>query len=326
MNYLRTLVLKSWTCYHIGINKLTYLRALVLDSCTDSAYIFAIQYLKHLRYLHVTNCDSLIGQNKEFENSICHLYSLEKLIISTCRKEFSTESCKLFSLRYLHLSVRFFDWSFHPFSQFYNLETLCLQSCDSIAELPLCIGYLMKLRRLQLAQIPKITILNHYSFPCQKCENESKFRAVIFPSLEELELDGLCDLQYLWELEDSDYPKMQRVTIKNCYKLRRVPYFGSVRNLEIWNLSLTCLQLSACNEPSQLQSLDIRDCPNLKSLYGLKNLRCLGSLYIAHCPELIVFHKERLPCRPQHVFIDDCPGLKKWCDEQEFYYQVLCCS
>jgi hypothetical protein len=125
---------------------------------------------------------------------------------------------------------------------------------------------------------------------------------------------------------DSNCPKLQSITIKNCYKLRRVPYFGSVRNLIIENLGLSVLQLSDYNEPSQLQTLDIRYCPNLKSLIGLKHLCCLGSLYIAYCPELVAFHNDKLPFRPQHVFVDECPGLKEWCDEQELYYQVLCRS
>jgi hypothetical protein len=38
----------------------------------------------------------------------------------------------------------------------YNLGTLCLQNCDSIAELPLCIGNLIKLKCLRLVQISKI--------------------------------------------------------------------------------------------------------------------------------------------------------------------------
>lgn len=86
--------------------------------------------------------------------------------------------------------------------------------------------------------------------------------------------------------------------------------------------ALTDLQLSVYNEPSHLHVLDIKYCQDLKSLVGLKNLCSLGSLYIAHCPKLVVFRKEKLSFRPQHVFIDDCPGLVEWCDEQELCYQV----
>lgn len=41
MNYLRTLVLKQFTFYHIGLYKFTYLRAPELDSCKDSGCISA---------------------------------------------------------------------------------------------------------------------------------------------------------------------------------------------------------------------------------------------------------------------------------------------
>ncbi|TVU24739.1 hypothetical protein EJB05_27193, partial [Eragrostis curvula] len=55
---------------------------------------------------------------------------------------------------------------------------------------------------------------------------------------------------------------------------------------------------------------------------GLRNLCSLGSLYIARCAKLTVFCKEKLPCKPHHVLIDDCPGLMEWCFEQKLYYQV----
>ncbi|CAL4987627.1 unnamed protein product [Urochloa decumbens] len=323
MNYLRTLVLKECTFYCIGIYEFTYLRALVLDSCKDRGCISATRYLKLLRYLHVSNCDSMVGKNLEqLTESICHLYSLEKLIVSTCLKEFSMKSCNLFSLRYLQLSVQFNDWSLHPFCQFYNLDTLCLQNCNGTAQLPICIGNLMNLRRLQLVQISRIKKLNHYCFKCHSDNNKCELKKVIFPALEELELDGLGDLQEWCKLQDSDYPKLQKVTIRNCYNLRRIPYFSSVRNLIVTNSALTDLQLSVYNEPSQLHFLDIKDCQDLKSLMGLKKLCSLGSLYIARCPKLIVFRTEKLPFRPQHALINDCPGLMEWCDEQELCYQV----
>jgi hypothetical protein len=323
MNYLRTLVLKQCTFYHIGVYEFTYLRALILDSCKDSACISATRYLKLLRYLQVTKCDSMIGKDlKHLTESICHLYSLEKLIVSTHRKEFSMKSCNLLSLRYLQLSIQYNDWSLYPFCQFYKLDTLSLQNCNSTAELPICIGNLKNLRRLQLVQISKIKNLNQYCFQCHSNNNRCELTKVIFPALEEIELDGLPDLQEWCKLQDSDFPKMQSITIRNCYKLRRIPYFCSVRNLIIAKSALTYLQLSVYNEPSQLNFLDIKDCQDLKSLMGLTNLYSLGSLYITHCPQLIVFHKEKLPFRPQHVLIDNCPGLMEWCDDQELCYLV----
>ncbi|CAM0152078.1 unnamed protein product [Urochloa decumbens] len=323
MNCLRTLVLEECTFNRIGIYEFTYLRALVLDSCKDSGCITATRYLKLLRYLHVSNCDSMVGKNlKHLTESICHLYSLEKLIVSTSWREFSMKCCNLFSLRYLQFSVRFSDWSLHPFCQFYNLDTLSLQKCNSTAELPICIGNLVNLRRLQLVQISTIKKLNHYCFQCHSDNNKCELKEALFPALEEIELDGLRDLQEWCKLQDSDYPKLQSVTIRNCYNLRRIPYFSSVRNLIITNSALTDLQLSIYNESSQLHFLDIKDCQDLKYLMGLKNLCSLGSIYIARCPKLIVFREEKLHFRPQHALINDCPGLMEWCDEQELFYQV----
>ncbi|AQK58365.1 Blight resistance protein RGA1-like protein [Zea mays] len=321
IDYLRTLILKQCTFYNIGIY--TYLRALILYSCKDSGCIAAIQYLKLLRYLNIRNCDSLTGKNlNHLTQSICHLYSLEKLIVSTCWKEFSIQSCHLFSLRYLQLSVQFNDWSQHPLCHFHNLDTLCLQNCHSIAELPTGIGNLMNLRCLKLIGISEIKKLNHDSLLCQCNNNKCQLMKAIFPALMELELDSLCELQDWCKFQDSDCPKMQSITVRNCNKLRRIPYFGSVRSLMIINSALIGLQLSASNEPSQLQTLDISYCENLESLLGLENLCSLGSLYIAHCPKLFVLRQEKLLFRPQNILIDDCPGLIEWCDEQELYYHV----
>ncbi|KAL6654127.1 hypothetical protein ACP70R_007592 [Stipagrostis hirtigluma subsp. patula] len=261
MSYLRTLLLKCCNCeLPIDIQRFTYLRALVLDSCKDRGCISAIRNLKHLRYLQVTNC-------------YCN-----------------------------------------------NLKNLMESNCGSIRELPLFIGNLRNLRCLQLDQISNIKQFNHDSFRCQT--NNNNGQEVIFPALEDLQFDGLCDLQDWCGVQDSDCPKIQSITIRNCSKLRRIPYFGSVRKLTISKLVLTDLQLATNDAPSQLQILDIRDCQNLASLIGLKYLCCLGSLYITHCPELSVSYEEKLPYKPQHVFVDDCLLLKNWCDEQELYYQT----
>jgi len=322
MNCLRTLILKH-TFHHIGIYNFTYLRAFILYSCKDSGFISAIRNLKLLRYLNVSNCDSLTGKNlRHLTESICHLYSLEKLIVSTCWKEFSLQSCHLFSLRYLQLSVQFNDWSQHPLCHFHNLDTLCLGNCHSIAELPICIGNLMNLRCLQLIGISEIKKLNHDSLRCQCNNNKCQLTKVRFPALMELELDSLCELQDWCKSQDSDCPKMQSITVRNCNKLRRIPYFGSVRNLVIIKSAVIALHLSASNEPSQLQTLDINYCENLESLLGLENLCSLGSLYIAHCPKLTVLRQEKLLFRPQNILINDCPGLIEWCDEQDLYYQA----
>ena len=151
---------------------------------------------------------------------------------------------------------------------------------------------------------------------------ESEKTCNLNKALEKLEFDGLHDLESWCGVQDSDYPKLQNITIRNCCKLRRIPYFGSVKKLILSNLALTDLQLSVHNAQSQLQILDIRYCENMTSLMGLKALCSLGSLYIAHCPDLIVSPKVNLPYKPHLVFIDECPGLIEWCGEQGFHYQV----
>uniref|UniRef100_A0A0A9H5A8 Uncharacterized protein n=1 Tax=Arundo donax TaxID=35708 RepID=A0A0A9H5A8_ARUDO len=327
-DHVRNLKLYDSSFRIIGVYKFKYLRALVLKFSLCLHSIYGIRNLKHLRYLHVNvSCfherrrQRICNTLKRLPETICHLYSLEKLIISIVQ-EFSIKSCNLISLRYLHLSFQFNDWSPLQLSELYNLDTLCLRSCGAITELPLCIGNLVNLRRLNLSKIPNIKKLNHDSFRWQNNNNKFYLRKVVFPALEELECDNLYDVRDWCGVQASDCPKIQSITIRNCYKLRRIPYFASVRELILSNLAITDLQLSVYNVPSQLQTLDIRDCQNLNSLMGLENLCSLGSLYIARCPELVFSRKKKLLYKPHHVFIDDCFGLMEWCDEQKLHYQV----
>lgn len=320
LKYLRTFVLKYWNCdFRLDIHRFIYLRALVLHSIKDSGCISAIRYLKHLRYLNVTNCDPMICKNlKNMTDSVCNLYSLEKLIVSTCCQEFSMEACKIFNLRYLHLSVQ----SLHPFSNLCNLDTLFLQNCSRLREIPSFIGNLMNLRRFKLVQMSKIEKFNHNSFRYQTNNSKLQLEQVAFPSLEELEFEGLNNLQDWCGVQDSDCPKLQSITIRNCNRLRRIPYFGSAKKLILSKLTVTDVKLSLGTAQSQLQSLDIRDCHCLRSLIGLKYLLSLGSLYISCCPELSVFRNEKLLNKPQHFVIHNCLLMKEWCDEQNLYYQV----
>lgn len=334
LDNLRTLVLESieFVTDNIGIHKFAYLRVLILGCRLFSGSISCIQNLKHLRYLCVychaikRNLELLQRGNTKpelFLGTICNLYSLEKLVISTFGTQLCIKSCDLVSLRYLHLSVNSNCFSFLRFCELYNLDTLCLHRCYNITELHICIGNLKKLRHLKLSQNAVIK-LNHDSFQCHNNNNKCQQMEVAFPALEELEFDRLRSLQDWCELQDSDCPKLQNITIRNCYKLRRIPYFGSVRKLMLSKLALTDLQLSVHSAPSQLQILDIRDCQSLNSLVGLECLCSLGSLYIANCPDLIVPPKMKLPCKPHYIFIDECLGLMEWCVIQDFYYQVLC--
>jgi hypothetical protein len=253
---LCTLVLVSFDFVtfsdYIGTHKFAYLRVLVLGCSLLSGSISCIQNLKHLRYLCL--CPRAIKPNLElskrgntkpdfFPETICNLYSLEKLIIVTSDTQLCIKSCDLVSLRYLHLSVHSNCFPFLRFCDLYNLDTLCLDRCYGITELHICIGNLKKLRRLQLSEIAVIK-LNHDSFQCQNNNNKCQQMEVTFPALEELKFDGLFALRDWCGLQDSDCPKLQNITIRNCYKLRRIPYFGSVRKLILSKLALTNLQLS----------------------------------------------------------------------------------
>ncbi|XP_006644236.1 putative disease resistance protein RGA3 isoform X2 [Oryza brachyantha] len=316
---LQTLVLNC--CFSASFNELSsfvYLRALVLNSNQDvTNMIGSIGNLKHLRYLSL-NC-----YLQELPESVSRLYSLETLVISNLRTLRATNFHNLVSLRSLHVYFEFLDGSLDQICKLDMLDTVCLKRCSNITYLPLHVGSLIKLQRLQLIEIPNIRILDNASFKYRRINSITRHPEATFPSLEELELIKLCKLEDWYGIQHSDCPKLQRLTIRNCVKLRTVPCFVSLRKLVISNCALTILPFSVGNIPSKLQTIDIRDCTYLSTLVGLQNLSYLISLYIARCPRLLIPPSENMLCKPHNAFIADCPKLKQWCEKHEFnYFQV----
>ncbi|XP_015622262.1 putative disease resistance protein RGA3 isoform X2 [Oryza sativa Japonica Group] len=321
---VRTLVLnccfrcyKKHSGYFMELSSFMYLRSLILNSNHDvSGMVYSIGNLRHLRYLSL-NC-----KMRELPESVCRLHSLETLIISSLRILKSSNFQNLFSLRCLHVSFDFMDGSLDQFSDLYCLGTLCLKHCCNITYLPLHIRSLLNLQHLQLVGISNIRRLDHASFRYNK-SNSTWQPDALFPSLESLELENLCNLEDLCGLQNSDCSKLQSLTVRNCSKLSRIPCFTSLRNLVISKSVVKIIQFSLGNMPSNLQTIDIRDCFHLSTLVGLQNLSCLMSLYISHCPQLLILPSENMPCKPCHAFVADCPKLKQWCEKHEFnYFQV----
>lgn len=317
---LQTLVLNC--CFSASFHELSsfvYLRALVLNSNQDvTNMICSIGNLKHLRYLSL-NC-----YLQELPESVSRLYSLETLVISNLRILRATNFHNLVSLKSLHVYFEFLDGSLDQFCKLDMLDTLCLKRCSNLTYLPLHVGSLSNLQRLKLIGIPNIRNLDHASFKYRRNNSIKRYREATFPSLEELELEKLCKLEDWYGIQHSDCPKLQRLTIKDCTKLRTVPCFVALKRLVISNCALTSLQFSVGNVTSNLQTIDIRDCLCLSTLVGLQNLSFLMSLYIARCPRLLILPSESMICKPHDIFIADCPKLKQWCEYHEFKYFQVC--
>ena len=67
--------------------------------------------------------------------------------------------------------------------------------------------------------------------------------------------------------------------------------------------------------PSTLTFLSIESFPNLKLLdsKGLQHLTSLETLEIERCEKLKYLPKQGLPSSLSHLYINDCPTLKKRC-------------
>lgn len=157
--------------------------------------------------------------------------------------------------------------------------------------MPLCIGHLTSLKKLELSNLPDLCML-----------------------------EGLPSLQ-LHELKLVLVPKLSTKYISHCRVEKSLTVSSSVMlndMLQTEGFAIPAqLTLESCNEPfilidclSSIQHLCFMGC-GIQSLPSLKDLSCLESLKFRWCPNLLSL--PALPTSIRRIRVRDCELLKKSC-------------
>ncbi|XP_077216345.1 putative disease resistance protein RGA3 [Tasmannia lanceolata] len=194
-----------------------------------------------------------------------------------------------------------------------NLNTVSLVQCLNCQQLP------------PLGQLPSLKKLQIYGMDGLK-HIEGEFiggsNKVIkgFPSLEELELVDMPNLEEWCGAREGDMPCLGTLIISNCPKLQRFPHLPSINNLVLRDCNEMVLASVPCL--TTLKSLQIRSIEGLISLPPgfLQPLTALEKLAVSLCNELVSWPKEvglhDLPSL-QYLRIEWCPKLESLGDDEE---------
>ncbi|CAL5381766.1 unnamed protein product [Camellia sinensis] len=153
-----------------------------------------------------------------------------------------------------------------------SLETLSLAGCDALKSMPL--GFFPKLRSLEIQYCT--------NFESLSVQNRDRLGLQNLTSLESLLLNGLSDNMVSFPRGGLPLPNLTNFSIWCCYKLKSLP-----EGMHTLLPSLKSLELSDCPEiesfpegglPSNLSSLEIRNCSKLTARRREWNLQRLPSL------------------------------------------------
>uniref|UniRef100_A0A5B6YHB8 Putative disease resistance protein RGA3 n=2 Tax=Davidia involucrata TaxID=16924 RepID=A0A5B6YHB8_DAVIN len=270
------------------ISRFKCLRLLMLgDSCFE-ALPSSISHLKHLRYLDLTNNQSI----KSFPNSVCKLQSLQTLLFLNCMKleNLPRDFGDLISLRYLKLTTR----------------QKCLPAKG--------IGSLSSLRFLQIAHCGNLESLFDDGMQCH-----TTLRTLIIHNCERLVSlsQGLRCLTALENLEIFNCEKLNLMDIREDEDIQ--VGLRSLRSLVIGEVPKLValpgwLQVAA----HTLKYIRIEDCHNFTTLpEWLEDLKSLQKLWIYGSPKLTSLPERmhRLTTL-REIHISECPELIGRCEPE----------
>ncbi|KAK3194408.1 hypothetical protein Dsin_025718 [Dipteronia sinensis] len=139
------------------------------------------------------------------------------------------------------------------------LTTVRLYECRKWRKFP-PYGQLPSLKYLE------IDINDEVEYMGQEFSGEGEVKG--FPSLEELRISGMSNLEEWVSVGENEYPRLKKLTIHNCDKLRTMPHKLS---------GVTTLKLSCCEQLNALPML-----PNIREL----ELTCCGENVLNSLPQL----------------------------------------
>ena len=189
-----------------------------------------------------------------------------------------------------------------------SLQILCIYGCPNLVSFP-SVGL----------PIPNLKTLHIVG--CKKLKSLPQGMHTLLTSLQDL---YITDCPEIDSLPEGGLPTtLYDLLIHNCCKLMACRTEWCLHSLPV----LRRLLIGGSDEerlesfpeawflPSTLTVLEIYDFPNLKLLdsKGLQHLNSLETLEIGRCEKLKYLPKQRLPSSLSHLYINDCPTLKKRC-------------
>ncbi|XP_059440800.1 putative disease resistance protein RGA3 [Corylus avellana] len=228
-----------------------------------------------------------------------------------------------------YVGSKFPSWLMN--SSLTNLVELSMVKCQRCAQLP----PLGKLPALEVLRIDGIDATMYFSN-----DSSGASRVADFVSLKRLSLKDMPNLLGWSSVEGRDLlPCLKELIVEFCPKLTNLPYLPSIESLELNDcsneilatvtkmsslsnalfsgfLELIYLPQGLLRNKKHLLSLEIRDCPKLRSFSGeLDSLSALQSFRISNCPELESLSELGSLKSLKSLFIDRCHNLGSFAEE-----------
>ncbi|MBA0794112.1 hypothetical protein Gohar_018470 [Gossypium harknessii] len=260
------------------------LRMLDLSESTLQVLPKWIGYLKHLRFLDLSNCPSI----KKLPNSLCELHKLQTLNFHGCGQieELPKYMRYMVSLNFLSLTTQQQDPGGNGLQHLKSLQLLVIYGCPNLKYLFQEIQELTSLNTLVIAACKNLV-----SLPLG-LENLTALQSLIIADCEQLDLSRTQGFQ---EKVEEDGFSLLSLGIVNLPKLGALPQ---------WLLR---------GSANTLKNLTIADCVNLTTSVQWQNLTSLEKLAIIHCPQLssLPNNMQRL----KQLKIEYCPVLSQRCQQ-----------
>ncbi|XP_022746496.1 disease resistance protein TAO1-like [Durio zibethinus] len=217
-----------------------------------------------------------------------------------------------------------------------TIRKLTIWDCERLEKLSTTLHYISSLRVLELWYCPNlISLSNNYSPSNLKILDIGCCRNIqcLFEEGENVNIGSVClleqlnisDCASLISLSKYNLPSnLKSLEIFDCENLRCLleegenVNLGSICLLEQLNISKcpSLISLSKYNLPSNLKSLEIFDCENLRCLLeegenvNLSSACLLEHLKIRKCPSLISLSNNNLPSNLKSLEIANCKNLR----------------